>query len=114
MAIAFLPISLLFEMIHIMHVHLSSNVSPSITLRNRCGYLSTIGLVVRQSVLRFDDRLNVLVRAFIPGVTYSVTCLKRALKNRQVKTGGGLVQVESIAECSILQYFRPASSNYRS
>ena len=56
-------------------------------------------------------------------LTYSETCLKRPLKNRQnkgqkdqkwvLKTNYRLVQVKSIAECSkggILQYFRPALS----
>ena len=37
---------------------------------------------------------------FIPGVTYSVARLKRALKNRHVNIGGSLVQVGCIAECS--------------
>ena len=39
---------------------------------------------------------------------YSKTCVKRPLKSRQAKilmTNGSLMKVESIAECSILQYF---------
>ena len=49
--------------------------------------------------------------------TYSETCLKQSLKNRQNKilmTSGSLMKVESIAECShwsILHYFWPALSN---
>ena len=46
-----------------------------------------------------------------PSPTYSRTCVKRILKNRQNKilmTNGSLMKVESIAECSpwsILHYF---------
>ena len=50
-------------------------------------------------------------------VIYSETCLKRPLKIKVLKTSGSLVQVKSIAEMlqrSILQYFLPALSDYRS
>ena len=51
--------------------------------------------------------------------TYSKTCVKQLLKNRQVltkilMTTGSLMKVQSIAECSpwsILQYFWPALRN---
>ena len=49
--------------------------------------------------------------------TYSKTCVKRPLKNRQTNilmTNGSLMKVVFIAECSpwsILQYLRPALSD---
>ena len=48
---------------------------------------------------------------------YSKTCLKQPLKSRQkkvFKTDYRLMQAKSIAECSILQYFRPALSYHPS
>ena len=53
-------------------------------------------------------------------ILYSKTSLKRPLKIAKTKglmTNGSLMKVESVAECSswsILQYFRPTLSNYRS
>ena len=43
--------------------------------------------------------------------TYSKTCLKRPIKK---KTDYLLMQVKSIAKCSILQYFQPSLSNHLS
>ena len=47
-------------------------------------------------------------------IYYSETCLKRPLKKDKTKnlvTNSSEMKVESIAECSILQYFRPALSD---
>ena len=80
------------------------------------------------SVWKIKAQISLLISAVLSrtsfiisnasNITYSKTCVKRLLKNRQNKDlndkWNSLMKVESIAECSpwnILQYFEPALSD---